>query len=259
MPTLLTQLSTINYQLSTVNYQLSTVNYQLSTMKWVYLAAGIALFFKMLIMPNPAAEWEEFSIVESIVADSGVPNAVSGIIFRNRLYDTIFEVVVFTIAVLGVKFLLANEKPTETIYPVNTSESRSLRDRPSIVLARLGATIAALVSIELAIRGHLSPGGGFAAGVAGGTAIGLIAITSSSQLMEKIYKKWRAAIWEKISVLIFIVLAVFTLIGWEFPPGELGTLVSGGVIPILNVLVAVKVALGSWAAILLFIRYGGLL
>ncbi len=236
-------------------------------MKWVYLAAGIALFFKMLIMPNPAAEWEEFSIVESIVADSGVPNAVSGIIFRNRLYDTIFEVVVFTIAVLGVKFLLANEKPTETIYQMSASESRSLRaprsgslrDRPSIVLARLGATIAALVSIELAIRGHLSPGGGFAAGVAGGTAIGLIAITSSSQLMEKIYKKWRAAIWEKVSVLIFIVLAVFTLIGWEFPPGELGTLVSGGVIPILNVLVAVKVALGSWAAILLFIRYGGLL
>ena len=253
------QLSTVNCQLSTINCQLSTINYQLSTMKWVYLAAGIALFFKMLIMPNPAAEWEEFSIVESIVADSGVPNAVSGIIFRNRLYDTIFEVVVFTIAVLGVKFLLANEKPTETIYPVSASESRSLRDRPSIVLARLGATIAALVSIELAIRGHLSPGGGFAAGVAGGTAIGLIAITSSSQLMEKIYKKWSAATWEKISVLIFIVLAVFTLIGWEFPPGELGTLVSGGVIPILNVLVAVKVALGSWAAILLFIRYGGLL
>ena len=162
-------------------------------MKWVYIAAGIALFFKMLIMPNPAAEWEEFSIVESIVADSGVTNAVSGIIFRNRLYDTIFEVVVFTIAVLGVKFLLANEKPTETIYQVSASESRSLRaqlrgslrDRPSIVLARLGATIAALVSIELAIRGHLSPGGGFAAGVAGGTAIGLIAITSSSQWMEK--------------------------------------------------------------------------
>ena len=41
------------------------------------------------------------------------------------------------------------------------------------MLARLGATIAALVSIELMLRGHLSPGGGFAAGVAGGTAIGL--------------------------------------------------------------------------------------
>ncbi|NES66073.1 Na(+)/H(+) antiporter subunit B [Okeania sp. SIO2B3] len=220
-------------------------------MKWVYLIAGIALFIKVLVMPNPQAEWEEISIVGAIVEDSGVPNAVSGIIFRNRLYDTIFEVVVFTIAILGVGFLLANEKPTEKVYQFS--------DQPSIVLARLGATITALVSIELAIRGHLSPGGGFAAGVAGGTAIGLIAITSSSEQMEKIYKKWNAATWEKVSVLIFIVLAAITLMGLELPKGELGTLVSGGIMPILNILVALKVALGSWAVILLFIRYRGLL
>ena len=220
-------------------------------MKWIYIAAGIALFIKMLVMPNPAATWDEVSIVELIVEDSGVPNAVSGIIFRNRLYDTIFEVVVFTIAIVGAKFLLADEKPTETVY--------QFTDRPSIVLARLGATIAAMVSIELAIRGHLSPGGGFAAGVAGGTAIGLIAITSSSQWMEKIYKQLNAATWEKVSVLVFIFLAVITLIGWELPQGELGTLFSGGIIPILNILVALKVALGSWAVILLFIRYRGLL
>ena len=220
-------------------------------MKWVYIAAGIAFFIKMLLMPNPAAEWSEISIVESVVKDSGVSNAVSGIIFRNRLYDTIFEVVVFTIAILGVGFLLANEKPTEKVYQFS--------DRPSIVLARLGATIAAIVSIELAIRGHLSPGGGFAAGVAGGTAIGLIAITSSSQGMEAIYNKWQAATWEKISVLVFIILAALTLMGWELPPGELGVLFSGGVIPLLNILVAIKVTLGSWAVILLFIRYRGLL
>ncbi|NEQ38560.1 MAG: cation:proton antiporter [Okeania sp. SIO3I5] len=219
-------------------------------MKWVYFLAGIALFVKVLIMPNPIAEWDEPSIVK-IVEDSGVANVVSGIIFRNRLYDTIFEVVVFTIAVLGVRFLLANEQPTEKVYQFS--------DRPSIVLARLGATISAMVSIELAIRGHLSPGGGFAAGVAGGTAIGLIAITSSSDEMEKIYKKWNAATWEKISVLIFIVLAAITLMGAELPQGELGELVSGGIIPVLNILVALKVALGSWAVILLFIRYRGLL
>ncbi|MCY7367632.1 MAG: cation:proton antiporter, partial [Chamaesiphon sp.] len=35
--------------------------------------------------------------------------------------------------------------------------------------------------------------------------------------------------------------------------------VSGGFIPILNVLVAIKVALGSWTVMLLFIRYRGLL
>lgn len=220
-------------------------------MKWVYIAAGIILFVKMLVMPNPASQFETISIIEKIVKDCGIPSAVTGIILRNRLYDTIFEVVVFTIAILGCSYLLANEKPFHKIHQFN--------DQPSIVLARVGATICALVSVELAIRGHLSPGGGFAAGVAGGTAIGLVAITSSPEMMQAIYKRWHAAILEKVSVLIFIVLSVFTLAGVEFPRGEMGALFSGGVIPILNILVAIKVALGSWAAVLLFIRYRGLL
>jgi multicomponent Na+:H+ antiporter subunit B len=222
------------------------------SVKWIYLLAGIAFFIKMLVLPNPAPVLSQVaSITEIVVQDSGVPNAVSGIIFRNRLYDTIYEVVVFTIAILGAHFLLANEKPTTTVY--------HLKDRPSIVLARLGAVIAALVGIELAIRGHLSPGGGFAAGVAGGTAIGLVAITAPPAWMQDIYHRWHAATWEKISVLVFIVLSVITLAGWEIPHGELGTLFSGGVVPILNILVAIKVALGSWAVILVFIRYRGLL
>lgn len=220
-------------------------------MVWVYVAAGVALYIKMLVFPNPAADVMELSVVEAVVQDSGVSNAVSGIIFRNRLYDTIFEVVVFTLAIMGSRFLLANEQPSCTVF--------QFTDHPSVVLARLGATISALVGIELAIRGHLSPGGGFAAGVAGGTAIGLVAITSSQKRMEEIYKQWGAAIWEKIAVLVFIILAVLSLIGLELPHGQVGTLVSGGWIPLLNVLVAIKVALGSWAAILTFIRYRGLL
>ncbi|NJK38778.1 MAG: cation:proton antiporter [Oscillatoriales cyanobacterium RM2_1_1] len=220
-------------------------------MRWIYVLAGIALFIKMLIVPNPSLESLQTSITALVVQDSGVANAVSGIIFRNRLYDTIFEVVVFTIAILGVYFLLADEKPSCAIY--------QFTDQPSIVLARLGATIAALVGIELAIRGHLSPGGGFAAGVAGGTAIGLIAITSSPEWMQSIYKRWHAATWEKVSVLVFIVLSAITLVGIELPYGELGALFSGGIVPILNILVAVKVTLGSWAVILVFVHYRGLL
>ncbi|MGD1895733.1 MAG: Na(+)/H(+) antiporter subunit B [Phormidesmis sp.] len=221
-------------------------------MKWIYIAAGAILFIKMLVFPSPGIDSSaELAIVETVVQESGVPNAVSGIIFRNRLYDTIFEVVVFTIAIMGARFLLADEQPSGKVY--------QFTDQPSIVLARLGATIAALVCVELAIRGHLSPGGGFAAGVAGGTAIGLIAITSPSAWMESVYQRWRAATWEKVSVLIFIVIALLSLLGLSLPPQELGTLLSGGWIPLLNVLVAVKVALGSWAAILIFIRYRGLL
>jgi multicomponent Na+:H+ antiporter subunit B len=219
-------------------------------MKWIYIAAGIAFYVKMLLMSNPSPTLP-FSIVDAVVKDSGIPNAVSGIILRNRLYDTIFEVIVFTIAIMGANFLLANERPSSKVYQFS--------DRSSILLARLGATISALVGIELAIRGHLSPGGGFAAGVAGGTAIGLIAMTSSTEWMQGIYQRWRAATWEKVSVLVFIILSMVTLAGLQLPHGELGELVSGGIVPILNILVAIKVALGSWAVVLIFIRYRGLL
>jgi multicomponent Na+:H+ antiporter subunit B len=77
--------------------------------------------------------------------------------------------------------------------------------------------------------------------------------------MYAIYQRWHAAAWEKISVLIFILLSVITLSGLELPHGQLGELFSGGVLPLLNILVAIKVALGSWAVILIFIRYRGLL
>jgi multicomponent Na+:H+ antiporter subunit B len=219
-------------------------------MKWLYIAAGLAFYFKMLLISNPAPTLP-FSIVDVVAQDSGVLNVVSGIILRNRLYDTIFEVIVFTIAIMGANYLLASDRPLSQIH--------QFTDESSVILARLGATIAALVGIELAIRGHLSPGGGFAAGVAGGTAIGLIAMTTSPEWMQSVYQRWQAATWEKISVLVFIILSVITLAGFELPHGELGALFSGGIVPILNILVAIKVALGSWAVVLIFIRYRGLL
>ena len=77
--------------------------------------------------------------------------------------------------------------------------------------------------------------------------------------MEGVYHRWRAATWEKVSVLIFIAISLLSLLGIALPARELGTLISGGWIPLLNILVALKVALGSWAAILIFIRYRGLL
>jgi multicomponent Na+:H+ antiporter subunit B len=85
-----------------------------------------------------------------------------------------------------------------------------------------------------------------------------IAMTSLPEWMQAIYQRWHAAIWEKISVLVFVLLSMITLAGVELPHGEMEALISGGIVPILNILVAVKVALGSWAVVLIFIRYRGL-
>ncbi|AXY68408.1 Na(+)/H(+) antiporter subunit B [Thermosynechococcus sichuanensis E542] len=219
-------------------------------MIWLYGIAAVLLLVKMLMIPTlPAVP--TIPIVETLVNQSAIPNAVTAVILRNRLYDTIFEVVVFTLAIMGAQYLLSNEKPLGHVSRFN--------DQPSIVLARFGATICSLVCIELALRGHLSPGGGFAAGVAGGTAIGLVAITSAPEWLESIYRRFHAATWEKISVIVFILCGASLLMGAALPAGRFGTLLSGGWIPWLNILIALKVALGSWAAVLTFIRYRGLL
>ena len=132
-------------------------------------------------------------------------------------------------------------------------------DAPSRVLCEVGSTVAALIAVELALRGHLSPGGGFAAGVAGGTAIGLLLISGGAERYEEIYLRWRADWLEKGAVVVFILIAAASLAGLELPQGRFGALFSGGWIPLLNALVAIKVTLGSWAMIQRLVRHRGLL
>ena len=64
----------------------------------VFSLCALIIFGGLLLgFPTPLTATGELdlAIVEQISRESGVPNAVSGIIFRNRLYDPLFEVVVF--------------------------------------------------------------------------------------------------------------------------------------------------------------------
>jgi multicomponent Na+:H+ antiporter subunit B len=190
-------------------------------------------------------------LIRQLVSQSGIPNTVSAVILQARLYDTIGEVVVFTLASLGVRWLLSDAQPERNI--------EALSDAASVVLCRLGATVAAMVAVELALRGHLTPGGGFAAGVAGGTAFGLVVISGSARLADRFYSKVHADLWEKLAVLAFIVVSLLSFEGIVPVSGRFGTVESGGWIPLLNVLMAIKVTLGSWTMVQLFVRYRGLL
>ena len=219
-------------------------------MTWLYLLAAIALFAAPLASPLPDATGLT-RLIEALTTQTQVPNLVSGVILHTRLFDTVAEVVVFTLAAIGVHLVLAGDPERKQI--------RSLDDAPSQVLCELGSTIAALVAVELALRGHLSPGGGFAAGVAGGSAIGLLLISGGADRSERLYKLYRADLWEKAAVVGFLLVALISLVGLDIAPGRFGSLLSGGWIPLLNVLVALKVTLGSWAMVQRLVRHRGLL
>ena len=219
-------------------------------MTWLYLLTAIALFTAPLASPLPDATGLP-PLIEALKAQTQVPNLVSGVILHTRLFDTVAEVVVFTLAAIGVYLVLAGDPERKQI--------RSLDDAPSQVLCELGSTIAALVAAELALRGHLSPGGGFAAGVAGGSAIGLLLISGSADRSERLYKLYRADLWEKAAVVGFLLVALISLVEMDPAPGQFGSLLSGGWIPLLNLLVALKVTLGSWAMVQRLVRHRGLL
>ncbi len=219
-------------------------------MTWLYLLAAIALFAAPLASPLPSAASVQ-ELIRTLAEQTQVPNLVSGVILHTRLFDTVAEVVVFTLAAIGVRLVLAGQPGRQRI--------RGLEDPPSQVLCELGSTIAALVAVELALRGHLSPGGGFAAGVAGGTAIGLQLISGGAERSERLFVRYRADLLEKAAVLGFLLVALLALLGMSPEGGRFGDLLSGGWIPLLNLLVALKVTLGSWSMVQRLVRHCGLL
>ena len=219
-------------------------------MTWLYLLAAIVLFAAPLASPLPG-DAAVADLIRALALQTQVPNLVSGVILHTRLFDTVAEVVVFTLAAIGVKLVLAGQPARQRI--------RGLEDPPSQVLCELGSTIAALVAVELALRGHLSPGGGFAAGVAGGTAIGLQLISGGAERSERLFVRYRADLLEKAAVLGFLLVALLALLGITPATGRFGELLSGGWIPLLNILVALKVTLGSWSMVQRMVRHCGLL
>ena len=111
-------------------------------MIWLYVLAAIALFAAPLTGPLPQVGGMG-ELISGLAAEGDVPNLVSGVILHIRLFDTVGEVVVFTLASIGVRMLLSDE-------PLRT-RIRSLSDIPSRVVCEQVATLAAQVAVELAL------------------------------------------------------------------------------------------------------------
>ncbi|MEA3356134.1 MAG: MnhB domain-containing protein [Candidatus Bipolaricaulota bacterium] len=189
------------------------------------------------------------------VEDTGAANMVSAIYLNYRLYDTLFELLVFSVAVLGVRFYLVgrNEEQVGSI-----PESQVVRTSADLLFPPI-----LLLGIYLVLFGHLSPGGGFSGGVIAGTGLLLCAVALGAEVVAR---RFHEGILERLEwgvLLAVIILAIFPVAMGRvpltdlLPTGRLGQLGSGGSILIYNGLIGIKVFIGTWVIIHYFMRHRG--
>ncbi len=215
-----------------------------------FVAISFVFITGLLIVPE-STQRDTNEIVDYLVTQAEIPNSVTAVILGTRLFDTIGEVIVFTIAGLGVKILLHSEGTESRLIGVQDPVIINLLDFVSL--------LSAFLAFELAVRGHLSPGGGFAAGVAGATSITLLMVTGRLERIENFYSHYNAAVVEKFAVVVFILLALMSFTSVVYPTTPFSFIPQNIYIPILNVVAGLKVTIGAWSVIRLFITKRGII
>ena len=214
--------------------------------------AGLVALTYVTSAPDPA---DSQQYLARPLEETGASNRVAGIYLNYRLLDTLLEILVFSVAVLGVRHYL--QKSDDIDLP-DLSESAVVQTAVSFL-----APLALLLCMFFAIFGHISPGGGFAAGVIAASALLYVAIAYGMKATEARWSPGRLAFIEKailLSLLVFILVPATigrTPLTDLLPKGTPGQLFSSGSILIYNVLIAAKVFIGSWLVIAAFAQHRG--
>jgi multicomponent Na+:H+ antiporter subunit B len=190
------------------------------------------------------------------LSDTGAVNLVSAIYLNYRLYDTFFELLIFSVAVLGVRFYLVGKESKEEIERV--AESQIIRMSADLLFPPV-----LLIGLYLDLFGHLSPGGGFSGGVVAGSALLLYAVALGA---DSVARRFHENVLERVEWGILIVIVLLGLLPLFFekspltdllPLGTRGRLTSGGSLVLYNLLIGVKVFIGTWVIIHYFLRHRG--
>ena len=217
----------------------------------LYLIAITSVMLMILFTRDDSLARDTESIVTYLNSYTNIPNTVTSVILVTRLFDTIGEVTVFTIAGLGVKILLHEEDSEEKFI--------GIEDQAVCLLLDFVALLSCFLAIDLALKGHLTPGGGFASGVAGATSITLLMVTGRLQQVENFYFNSNAPAFEKFAVVCFIGVSLLTFGSYLYPTALFATIPSTIYIPALNIIAALKVTIGSWSILRLFVIKRGVL
>jgi len=172
-----------------------------------------------------------------INAQEGVANAVTSVVVYFRGFDTLGEIAVLFIAALGIGLMVSSHKSAQR----HKEESNFILQTASKLLF----PFITLFGVYVMIYGHLSPGGGFQGGVI--IASGVLLLLISYQNFEVPHALITAL--ETLAGISYVLIGLLGL--WildhflgNFLPSDIsdmGMLISGGIIPLIYIIVGVKV------------------
>lgn len=207
---------------------------------------------------NPAHNEVMDRYIEKGTEETGVINAVTGMILSYRAFDTFGETCVLFIASCCVLILLdaaGHEKD-------NPDDTHQEPQGDGILggIARLLTPIVFLFGLYIILNGHLSPGGGFSGGAMIGA--GLILYVNAFGV-ARTHRFFNHAIYQRVKVgslvLYGLTMTYYFITGGNglvnlIPLGTPGNLLSSGMILPINIYVGLEVACTMYAFFALFRR-----
>jgi len=169
-------------------------------------------------------------------ATEGVANAVTTVVVFFRGFDTLGEIAVLFIASLGIGLMLHSNSKCNI-----KAESNFMLQTASKLLF----PIILLFGTYVMIYGHLSPGGGFQGGVI--IASGVLLLLISHKAFEVPHsvivalETFAGVSYVLIGLIGLLVLDVFLGNFLPHDISQMGLLLSGGIIPLVYIIVGIKV------------------
>ena len=202
----------------------------------IVIAVGVGLSLAEIPFGSSNTKVGEYYIDKGR-KETGASNIVTSVVVNYRAFDTLGEVTILFVAVIGLSAVLAGQR-----------EKRKRELEPSSLVLNSGCRflfpLILLFGAYIFIHGHLTPGGGFQGGAIIASAFLLVYLGRRKRRINRIWSK----VVESLGGLTFIALGLVGLtVGGHYflsnflPKGEMYSLFSAGVIPIIYIAVGFKV------------------
>lgn len=181
-----------------------------------------------------------------------VTDVVSAISFDYRGIDTLFEEFILLAAVAGISVLLRPLSDESRQLPEDKAPDRAIPPpSPAVwLLAVFLSSLLVLTGIETVTHGQLTPGGGFQGGVVLASAMYVVYLGTNYVTVERFRPTPLLEASDGVGASGYVLIGLLGLFaGASFLSnvvglGVAGDLISGGTIPLLNLVVGVEVAGG---------------